>query len=177
MYFETPDSEQSIPSLLVPLKEIDSHAKWSTALLASNPFFILTRYTHSIHLQDSPLGLCYSLKPQSTPQIQGTTTQNPSSLILTLLNMHPHSKARIPQILIIPQHQPFIRTFTKLLGQVVGTANFFLIPSQVPFQKPTLHLSVSFSAYPPLFSFPSTNHHLNTLSSCRPCSFHLPSSI
>jgi len=36
--------------------------------------------------------------------------------------MHTHSKARIPQVIIMSRHQPFIGPFTKLLGQVAGAA-------------------------------------------------------
>ncbi len=69
---------------------------------------------------------------------------SPSPLVLTLLNMHTHSKARIPQVIIIPRHQPFISPFTKLLGQVAGAAekNFNNQPSSL---QANLHTSLSVS--------------------------------
>jgi len=69
---------------------------------------------------------------------------SPSPLVLTLLNMHTHSKAQIPQVIIIPRHQPFISPFTKLLGQVAGATekNFNNQPS---FPQADLHTSLSVS--------------------------------
>jgi hypothetical protein len=45
---------------------------------------------------------------------------SPSSLILTLLDMHTPSKAWIPQVLIIPQHQPFINPLQTYLAKLLA---------------------------------------------------------
>ncbi len=117
-------------------------------------------HSHSIHSfyppSRFPLG--------SLVLIQTTRHCNPSpsSLILTLLNMHPHSKARIPQVIIIPRHQPFISAFTKLLGQVAGVAEKFQQPAKF-LSKTDIHtyLSPSLSVYH-LFPFPFPSHHPTT---------------
>jgi hypothetical protein len=163
MHSETPNSEQSIPSLLVPLKETNSHAKWSTTLLVSNPFFIVTRYTHSIHLPDSPSGSLVLNQTTADNTDARHCTPSPSSLILTLLNMHPYSKARIPQVIIIPRHQPFISAFTKLLGQVAGVAEKFQQPAKSLWKLtstpiyPLFCLSTTF--FPSPHQYGSIPHH------------------
>jgi hypothetical protein len=58
-------------------KRLTLMQKWSAALLVSNPFCILTWHTHSMHLQDFPLDLWCSLRPQLTAHMQGTATQVP----------------------------------------------------------------------------------------------------
>ncbi len=120
-------------------------------------------HSHSIHSFYPPLGF-----PPGFLVLTQTITDNtdarhcnpsPSSLILTLLNMHPHSKA---QVIIIPRHQPFISAFTKLLGQVAGVMEKNLTTSQVFFKidiRP--YLSPSLLVYH-LFPFPSPSHHPTT---------------
>ncbi len=58
-------------------KRLTFMQKWSAALLIAIPFCILTRHPHSIHLQDFPLDLWYSLRPQPTSQMQSIATQAP----------------------------------------------------------------------------------------------------
>jgi len=83
-------------------------------------------HPHSIH-PFSPLSgfpLCSLVLTQTTADNIDARHCNPtpSSLTRTLLNMHTHSKVRIPQVIIMPRHQPSIGPFTKLLGQVAGAA-------------------------------------------------------
>ncbi len=163
----------------MPLKETDSHAKWSAALLVSNTLFILIRYTHSILLQDSPLWSLVLTQTIANNTDARRCNPSPSPLVLTLLNMHTHFKVRIPQVSLIPRHQPFISPFTKLLGQVAGVAEKKFQQLAKFFSSRPLHLSIYFSSPCPINSSgpsqPSLHHHF--LSSSRSCSFHLPSLI
>jgi len=45
---------------------------------------------------------------------------SPSSLILTLLNIRTPFKARVPQIIIIPRHQPFISPLQSYLAKLLA---------------------------------------------------------
>ncbi len=45
---------------------------------------------------------------------------SPSSPIFSLLNMHTPSKARIPQVIIIPRHQPFISPLQSYLAKLLA---------------------------------------------------------
>jgi 3-deoxy-D-manno-octulosonic-acid transferase len=77
--------------------------------------------------------------------------------------MHPHSKAQIPQVIIIPRHPPFISAFTKLLGQVAGATKKFQQPAKSLSKQastpiyPLLYLSTTFFLSPHQSS--SIPHH------------------
>jgi len=66
--------------------------------------------------------LCSLLLTQTTTNITDARhcNPNPSSRILPLLNMHPNSRARIPQVLIIPWRCPFMSPLQSYLAKLLA---------------------------------------------------------
>jgi len=116
------DSEQSTPSLPMLLEQTHFHAKWSAALLVPKPFYALTRCSHSFHPRDSPFALCCSLRPQLTFQTEGTATQTPQVTRTNSLSckIHPNAIVRIPPILLILRHYPFMSPSQSYLAKLLA---------------------------------------------------------
>jgi hypothetical protein len=116
----TPDSKQFTPHLRMLLEEIDSPAKMISSS-AGIQSFLHSRSTYSCY---APLGL--PPQPLVLTHTSAIITNarhcnpSPSSLILTLLDMHTPSKARIPQVLIIPRHQPFMSPLQSYLAKLLA---------------------------------------------------------
>ncbi len=116
------------------LMQNDQHHYWSQIL---STFSLGTLILSTFKISRWPLILT-----QTTANITDARHCNPSpsSLILILLDMHTPSKARIPQVLIIPQHQPFINPLqnylAKLLAQRKNTTTSQVLP------KPALYTSL-----------------------------------
>jgi hypothetical protein len=102
-------------------------------------------HSHLIHSFYPPSGFPpWSLVlTQNTPDYTDARHCNPipSSLIFTLLNMHPHSKARIPPAIIIPQHQPFINPLQNCLAKLLAQRKDFQQQAKFYKNRP-LHLSI-----------------------------------
>jgi len=104
-------------------------------------------HSHSIHSFYPPSGFPRwpLILIQTTTNITDARHYNPSpsSLIFILFDMHTPSKARIPQVLIIPWHQPFISPLhsylAKLLAQQKNTTTSQVLP------KPPFYTSQSVS--------------------------------
>jgi len=125
MHSETPDSKQSTPSLLMLLKETDSHAKWSTALLVSIPFFILIWYIHSIHLQDSPLVSGTHSDPNQQHRCKALQPKPPHPWCSLSSICTPILWLRFLSVIIIPRHQPFISPLQNYLAKLLAQRKNF----------------------------------------------------
>lgn len=131
-------------------------------LLVSNPFFTTTLYTHSIHLQDTPLDLWYSLRQQPTTQMQDTATQAPHPRCSLSSRCPPHSPARIPQF---PPHTsaPTLHNcIQNYLAQLLAQRKKISTTSQVDLKTEPLPLFYVFCKLPILSILPPflSIHHL-----------------
>jgi len=118
----------------------------SCKMISSTTGFKSFPHSHSIHSFYRPSGFpCWPLiLTQTTANIIDARHYNPSpsSLILTLLDMHTPSKARIPQVLIIPRHEPFISPLQSYLAKLLAQRkNYNNQPSSAITRS--LHLSFS----------------------------------
>ncbi len=135
---------------------------------------------------DTLIPAAFRISPLTSVLTQTTTNitdarhcnPSPSSLIFTLLNMDTPSKAWIPPVFLIFRHQPFISPLQSYLAKLlVQQKNFNNQPSSTKTSSlPFLHcLSSTFLINSSGPTQLYVHHHL--LSSYRPPSFHLPSSI
>ncbi len=136
-------------------------------------------HSHSIHSfyppSGFPLGFWYSQTIANNTDARHCNP-SPSSLILILLNMHPHFTTRIPPVIIIPRHQPFISPLqnylAKLLAQWKNFNNqpssaktdlytslyvFHLHAQSIRLDLPSYHPTTTFCPLPALV--PSTSPH------------------
>jgi hypothetical protein len=92
-------------------------------------------WTHilSTNSLDTLIPSAFRISPLTSVLIQTTANitdarhcnPSPSSLILILLNMDTPSKAWIPPVLLIPQHQPFISPLQSYLAKLLAQRKNF----------------------------------------------------
>ncbi len=130
--------------------------------IASLKSFLHSHSIHSFYPPSvfPPWSLVFT---QNTPDYTNAKHCNPipSSLIFTLLNMHPHFKARIPLAIIILRHQPFISPLQNCLAKLLAQRKDFQQQAKFYKNRP-LHLSICLSS-PCLLIIPCSTNRIPRL--------------